>query len=192
MGQRPGIQNDPLGRFARLLDPVDELTFMIGLPKIDLEVERSSPREAALLDIRQRVMPVNRWVAHPEQVQIWAVQDKDGRQACTPFRRFFYTTQQGFKGPDPPCGSQRSNVRDLRDGVLEVRPTAATCISGSLRQTVPARRPLPHAPHLPAPFARERQSACCRAVETVEPNDAVGVPPQLRRHNPPPSNAPSP
>src|SRR5712671_3393915 len=89
MGQRPGIQNEPLGRFARLLDPVDELTFMIGLPKIDLEVERSSPREAALLDIRQRVMPVNRWVAHPEQVQIWAVQDKDGRQACTPFRRFF-------------------------------------------------------------------------------------------------------
>src|SRR5712675_141259 len=84
MGQRPGIQNDPLGRFARLLDPVDELAFMIGLPKFDLEVERSSPCEAALLNIRQRVMSVNRWIAHPEQIEIGAVQDVDARQWSPP------------------------------------------------------------------------------------------------------------
>ena len=66
--QRTRIQNDPVRQFARLLDPVDELPFMIGLPEIDLEVECSGPRSAALLDVAERVAAVDRRLAHPEQV----------------------------------------------------------------------------------------------------------------------------
>ena len=86
MGQCACIQNDPVGRFARLLDPVDELAFMIGLPELDLQVERGGARGATLLDVAERVMPVYRRVTDPEQVQIGAVQDKDGRQARPPPR----------------------------------------------------------------------------------------------------------
>jgi hypothetical protein len=67
------------------LDPVFELAFMGGLPRIDVEVERSSPREAVFLEIRQRVMPVNRWIAHPEQIEIGAFQDVDARQWSPPW-----------------------------------------------------------------------------------------------------------
>src|SRR5262249_19175250 len=84
MGQRPGIENDSVRRFARLLDPIDELAFVIALPKIDLEIERRGAGQAARLDIGQRVMTVDRRVTYPEQVQIGAVQDKDDRQASPP------------------------------------------------------------------------------------------------------------
>src|SRR5271166_7200487 len=51
VGQRPRIENDSVGRFARLLDPVDELALVIGLPELDLEVEGCGAGQAPLLDI---------------------------------------------------------------------------------------------------------------------------------------------
>ena len=93
MGQRAGIQNDAVGRFTRLLDPVDQLAFVIGLAKIDLQVERGRAREAARFDIGQGVMAVDRRLAHPEQVQIGAVEHKDGRHASSPSEQAGYSTR---------------------------------------------------------------------------------------------------
>ena len=44
VGQRAGIQNDAVGRLARLMDPIDELTLMVGLAELDRQVESSGLR----------------------------------------------------------------------------------------------------------------------------------------------------
>src|SRR5438552_9440122 len=76
VGQRARVENNSLGRFAGLLDPIDKLTFVIGLAEVDLEVECPGSRRAALLDVAERVMAIDRGVADPKQVQIGAVQDE--------------------------------------------------------------------------------------------------------------------
>ena len=80
MGQRTGIDNDAVGRLARLLDPIDQLAFMVGLAELDRQVESLAPREAALFEIGQRIITISRRLAHAEQIEIGAVQDKDGWQ----------------------------------------------------------------------------------------------------------------
>ncbi len=80
MGQRAGVDDDAVGRLARLMDPIDELAFVVGLAEIDRQIERRGARQAALLDIGQRIIAIGRRLAHPKQVQIGAIQDKDGRQ----------------------------------------------------------------------------------------------------------------
>ena len=84
VGQRTRVENNPLGRFAGLLDPVDQLALVIGLAEVDLEAECRGARRAALLDVAERVMAVDRGVADPEQVQVGAVQDEDRRQRSLP------------------------------------------------------------------------------------------------------------
>src|SRR6516164_4825707 len=95
MGQGTRVQNDSVRRFARLLDPVDELAFMVALPEIDLEAKCPGAGGTALLDVAERVMPVYRRIAHPEQVQIGAVQDKNDRQARPPDTGAAYTMRRG-------------------------------------------------------------------------------------------------
>src|SRR6185312_17479546 len=85
--QSAGVENDPIRSLARLLDPVDELALVIGLAEIDGEVERRGPRDAALLDIGQRIVAVSRRFPHAEQVEVRAVKYKDGRQGRPPVRK---------------------------------------------------------------------------------------------------------
>jgi len=84
VGQRARVEDDSLGCFTSLLDPIDQLTFVIGLAEVDLEVECCGAGRAALLDVAERVMAVDRGVADPEQVQVGAVQDEDRRQRSLP------------------------------------------------------------------------------------------------------------
>src|SRR5439155_8767736 len=60
VGEGTGVQDDPVGLLARLVDPVDKLALVVGLAEVDLEIERGGAREAALLDIGQRVVAVGR------------------------------------------------------------------------------------------------------------------------------------
>src|SRR6185369_7665612 len=84
VGQRTGVEDDAVGGFARLLYPVDELTFVVGLPKLDLQVEGRRSGEAPLLDIGQGVVAVNRRITHSEQIEVGTVQDIDGRHSNPP------------------------------------------------------------------------------------------------------------
>ena len=76
----PALRMIPSARFARLLDPVDELALVIGLPELDLQVERCGAGQASLLDIGPGIMPINRRIPHPEQIEVGAVQNIDRRQ----------------------------------------------------------------------------------------------------------------
>src|SRR5207302_1107822 len=84
VGKRARVEDDSLGCFTSLLDPIDQLTFVIGLAEVDLEVECCGAGRAALLDVAERVMAIDRRVANPEQVEVGAVQNEDGRQAEPP------------------------------------------------------------------------------------------------------------
>src|ERR1700749_2741812 len=86
MRQPPRIDNDAVSGFARLLDPVYELPFVIGLPKLDLQIEGCGAGQAPLLDVRQSVMAIDRWISHPKEVEVRAVQNIDDRQWCPPDR----------------------------------------------------------------------------------------------------------
>src|ERR1700747_3344435 len=80
VGQRPGIENDAVGGFARLLDPVDELALVIGLPTLELQFERCGADEASLLDVGQSIMAINRGIPYSEQIEVGTVQNINGRQ----------------------------------------------------------------------------------------------------------------
>lgn len=97
VGEAGGIQQNGLCPGGlRFVQPVDQMTFMIGLAKVDVR-----PGIARLViqpsgDVVQRIAPVNVRFARSEQVEIGAVQYKDewplkqisfpvsGRAGCRP------------------------------------------------------------------------------------------------------------
>ncbi len=70
-----GIEDQNAGDLRRLLNPVNQLAFRIGLAKSDLHIWRSILH--ALVDILQRLVTIYLRLTCAEQVEIWAVQDKN-------------------------------------------------------------------------------------------------------------------
>src|ERR1700722_6227138 len=60
-----------------LVNPVDELELGIGLTELDLQTKVCSRPPAFPFDIRQCFAPINFRLSCAEQIQIWAVQDRD-------------------------------------------------------------------------------------------------------------------
>lgn len=79
MGIGAGIDDDAGRAAARLLDPVDELALVIRLAEVDGEAQQSGPLVAGFLDIAQGFAAIESRLAHAEQVEVGAVEDKDRR-----------------------------------------------------------------------------------------------------------------
>lgn len=62
-----------------LMQPVDQMAFMVGLAKIDLQPQFLRLVIEAPGDIVERIGPVNFRFAHTEQVEIGAIEDIDKR-----------------------------------------------------------------------------------------------------------------
>src|SRR3954469_14059481 len=62
---------------ARLVEPVDQRCFGIGLAKVDDEPELLSLRNAERLDVGERVAPVDFRLPDAEQVQVRPIEDQD-------------------------------------------------------------------------------------------------------------------
>lgn len=77
---RAGIQDQDAGRFRRLLYPIDEFALAIRLPERNLCLWRSSHH--TLMNIIQRLMAINLWLARAEQVEVWAVEDINLLRHC--------------------------------------------------------------------------------------------------------------
>src|SRR5579875_233341 len=78
-GVAGGIDDDAVGVLARLLDPLDELAFLIRLPEIDRETEHRAALHARLLDIGERVAAIGFGLAHAEEVEIRTVKNQNRR-----------------------------------------------------------------------------------------------------------------
>ena len=72
------------------MDPVDELTFVIGLPEVHIEPEPLADGLAAFLDLRERRVTVDVGLALAEQIQVGTVQDEDLRHGVGELSRARY------------------------------------------------------------------------------------------------------
>src|ERR1700683_80851 len=77
-GEPGGIEDQP-GSFFRpgLLNPVDDLTLVIGLPELDGETEALRRGAAKVLHVGERGAPIDFWLTRTEQIEIWSVENKD-------------------------------------------------------------------------------------------------------------------
>jgi len=60
------------------MDPVDQLPFMIGLAALHVVAEPGTGLATEALDVGQRLVAVHGGLARAEQVQVGAVEYKDG------------------------------------------------------------------------------------------------------------------
>src|SRR5207342_712400 len=89
VGVRRGVQDDTdrltvCLSSAGLLDPVDKLALAVGLTELQIPTQLVRDLEAGALDIGQGCRAVDLWLAHPQQIQIRAVQDVRGCHGGTP------------------------------------------------------------------------------------------------------------
>jgi hypothetical protein len=72
------IDDDRVRLVARLLDPVDELAFVVGLAELDRQAQSGAGLPTVGLDVGQRVSPIDGGFALAQHIQVRAVQDIDG------------------------------------------------------------------------------------------------------------------
>src|SRR5882762_9019619 len=77
MGEGSGIDDDARRDLPRLMNPVNDLVFAIGLVKPNLEPEFAGNSAAVRLDIGKGFMPVDVRLTLAKPVQIGAIQDID-------------------------------------------------------------------------------------------------------------------
>jgi hypothetical protein len=61
------VEDNPRHDLPRLLNPVDKLTFVIGLPEVHLKSEALADDLAPFLDLRERRVTVDVGLAFAEQ-----------------------------------------------------------------------------------------------------------------------------
>lgn len=78
-GMRIGarVQDDPLRGGAGLLDPVDQIALVVGLPQLDFEAKTSGDGAGPGLDVAKRRRAIDRRLPQAEQVQVRSVEDED-------------------------------------------------------------------------------------------------------------------
>src|SRR6267142_5360882 len=78
MGIAPGVEDDARGLLGlRLVDPVDQLTLVVGLTEIHVELVASGGIARERLDVLQRGSAIGLRLARAEQVEVRAVEHKD-------------------------------------------------------------------------------------------------------------------
>ncbi len=70
----PGFHDDPARSLARLVDPVDQLVFAVGLAEDEIEPKLSGQRPAIALHIGQRLAAIDLRLALAQQVQVRPVE----------------------------------------------------------------------------------------------------------------------
>src|SRR5215469_6193402 len=69
------INQNSLAVFPGILNPVNQLTFMVALQKLDFQSMLRTKIAAGLFDLSQRRFPVNLWLTSTKQIQIRTIQD---------------------------------------------------------------------------------------------------------------------
>ena len=69
------INQNSLALFPGILNPINQLTFVIALQKLDLQPMFRPKIAARLLDLSQRRFPINLGFTRTQQIQIRTIQD---------------------------------------------------------------------------------------------------------------------
>src|ERR1700678_4571206 len=92
------INQNPLTLFPGILNPVNQLTFVIALQKLDLQPLFRPKISARLLNLSQRRFSVNLGFTATQQIQIRTIQDIDSLHANWLTNLTAYT--EDHKGPE--------------------------------------------------------------------------------------------
>ena len=76
VGVGPGIDDDARGLVAGLVDPVDQIAFMVGLAEIDGKPELFAGGPAVIFDVGERLAAIDPRLALAQRVRGW---DRSGR-----------------------------------------------------------------------------------------------------------------
>src|SRR5665213_2895731 len=98
MGECSWVDHDPQRARRLLLKKVDQLTFVVALEHAHLDPELSRFCAESLDEIGVRTRAVDVWLAFPEQVQIWTVDDDYAFHASA-LRRTRRTISEGTAWP---------------------------------------------------------------------------------------------
>ena len=71
---------------AGVVNPLNQLTFVIALPKHQAQAEIRTSPVAALLDLRERGVTIDMWLARAQQIQVRTIQNVDAVQCDSPMR----------------------------------------------------------------------------------------------------------
>ena len=71
------IDNHPVCFGTCVLDPVNDLTFVIGLFKTNLKAQLIAYSLTLRQNILKRVVTVELWLTRAQHVQVWAIQNLD-------------------------------------------------------------------------------------------------------------------
>ena len=69
------IDQNSMALFPGILNPINQLTFVITLEKLDFQAMLRPKIAARLLDLPQCRFPVNLWLTGTKQIQIRTIQD---------------------------------------------------------------------------------------------------------------------
>lgn len=131
MGVSAGIEHDAGRGGARLLNPIDKLTFMVGLPELDGKPKRTRTRVDHGLNVRQGRMPVDFRLPLTQKVQVGAIQNEDwlghwdGLKGWSICAVLIATPVRGRKLPDDRwlvgqgCAISLTNRTDLDTGIAQ-------------------------------------------------------------------------
>ena len=61
----------------RLVQPIDQMAFMVGLAEINVETQCLCLIVQAPCDIIKRIGPVNLWLPYTKQIEIGSVEDEN-------------------------------------------------------------------------------------------------------------------
>ena len=78
VGIGPGVQQHrPSSHAMRLVQPIDQMAFMVGLAEINIEAQCLRLIVQPPGNIVERVGPVNLWLTRAEQIEIGSVEDEN-------------------------------------------------------------------------------------------------------------------
>ena len=77
VGQGPGVYHQAIDPGTGLVDPVDQLAFVVRLKCLDLQPQLGSPGADPILELGQGGVSIDMGLAHAEQVEVGAIEDEN-------------------------------------------------------------------------------------------------------------------
>src|SRR5262249_18552549 len=112
------------GVVAGLVDPLDQLAFVVGLPEIDRYAQLGAALAARGLDVTEGLASIDFGLAHAKHVEIWPVEHEHGwlrshleRSDCRSAALFRVGYSMGRRGRNPRRGSSPP-AKNLVDHVV--------------------------------------------------------------------------
>src|SRR5262249_40016785 len=112
--ERGRVEHDRGPVVGRLVDPSDQLRFVVGLAEVDLQAEFFPGRTARVSDVGQRGRAVYLWLTGPEAAEIRPVEHEYSGHRPDPPRYACASSSSGGSSGTPGLASPSSTISRSR------------------------------------------------------------------------------